>query len=204
MSCALLRREHVATLRYYFRRTAQGLATLAVAGVSQLGLLQAAVAKVRTRLAHHATRYADPDHVELPTGEHVPFAGTAAQSMDSCRKTRGRSPASSGRTERRLSATAEREYRAAPREIATGRSVASSPKRGPTREGPRTMAEKIDQDATVTDTIDRMIQAIVDQIPLAGEDRVKVKIALCDAIAETYSEKAQQLRLLLTGPSGVS
>jgi hypothetical protein len=77
MSCPLLRRERGATtiVRYDFRAAAQGLATLAVAGVPRLGLLRAAVAKVLTRLAHHATRYlfADPDHVDLPTGERVPL-----------------------------------------------------------------------------------------------------------------------------------
>jgi hypothetical protein len=66
------------------------------------------------------------------------------------------------------------------------------------------MAEKIDEDAVVTDTIDRLIQAIVDQLHLDGENRLKVKIALCEAIAETYSEKAQLLRLLLNEPSGLS
>jgi hypothetical protein len=66
------------------------------------------------------------------------------------------------------------------------------------------MAEKIDEDATVTDNLDRMIEAIVDHMHLDGEDRLKVKIALCEAIAETYSEKAQLLRLLLNEPSGVS
>lgn len=66
------------------------------------------------------------------------------------------------------------------------------------------MAEKIDADASVTDTIDGMIQAIVDQMHLEGEDHLKVKIALCEAIAETYTEKAQRLRLLLTEPSGIS
>jgi hypothetical protein len=49
-----------------------------------------------------------------------------------------------------------------------------------------------------------MIQAIVDQMHLDDDDRLKVKIALCEAIAETYSEKAQLLRLLLNEPSGVS
>ena len=66
------------------------------------------------------------------------------------------------------------------------------------------MAEKIDEDVIVTDTIDRMIEAIVHQMRLDGEDRLKVKIALCDAIAEAYSAKAHMLRLLLTEPSGVS
>jgi hypothetical protein len=66
------------------------------------------------------------------------------------------------------------------------------------------MAEKIDEDVTVTGTIDRMIEAIVHQMRLDGEDRLKVKIALCDAIAEAYSAKAHRLRLLLTEPSGVS
>lgn len=62
MSCALLRRVRGASLRYAFRLTAQALATLAVAGVP-------------TRLAHHVTRYlfADPDHVDLPTGDRVPL-----------------------------------------------------------------------------------------------------------------------------------
>ena len=66
------------------------------------------------------------------------------------------------------------------------------------------MAEKIDEGATVTNTIDGMIQAIVDQMHLDDDDRLKVKIGLCEAIAETYSEKAQLLRLLLNGPPGVS
>jgi hypothetical protein len=39
------------------------------------------------------------------------------------------------------------------------------------------MVEKIDEDVTVTDTIDRMIEAIVHQMRLDGEDRLKVKIA---------------------------
>jgi hypothetical protein len=78
------------------------------------------------------------------------------------------------------------------------------PEAEPPQEGPRTMAEKIDEDATVTDNLDRMIEAIVDHMHLDGEDRLKVKIALCEAIAETYSEKAQLLRLLLNEPSGVS
>jgi hypothetical protein len=36
---------------------------------------RAAVTKVLKRFAHQATRYlfADPDHVDLPTGEHVPL-----------------------------------------------------------------------------------------------------------------------------------
>jgi hypothetical protein len=76
MSCALLRCERGATtVRYDLRAAALGLATLAVVGVLQLGL-QAAVAKIRTHLAHQeATRYlyAAPDHVDLPTGEHVPL-----------------------------------------------------------------------------------------------------------------------------------
>jgi hypothetical protein len=37
-----------------------------------------------------------------------------------------------------------------------------------------------------------MIQAILDQLHLNGEDRLKVQIALCEAIAEAYSEKAQR------------
>jgi hypothetical protein len=37
---------------------------------------------------------------------------------------------------------------------------------------------------------------------LNGEDRLKVQIALCEAIAEAYSEKAHRLRLLLNEPSG--
>jgi hypothetical protein len=66
------------------------------------------------------------------------------------------------------------------------------------------MAENIDEGATVTSTIDGMIRAIVDQMHLDDDGRLKVKIALCEAIAETYSEKAQLLRLLLNEPSGVS
>ena len=66
------------------------------------------------------------------------------------------------------------------------------------------MAEKIDEDVIVTDTIDRMIEAIVHQMGLEGEDRLKVKIALCEAIAEAYTAKAHLLQLLLTEPSGVS
>ena len=62
------------------------------------------------------------------------------------------------------------------------------------------MAEKIDQGATVTTMIDGMIQAIVDQMDLHDDDRLKVKIALCEAIAQTYGEKAQMLRLLLNEP----
>jgi hypothetical protein len=55
MSCALLRRERGATTVRYD--------------------LRAAAAQVRTRLAHLAALYlvADPDHVDLPTGEHVPL-----------------------------------------------------------------------------------------------------------------------------------
>jgi hypothetical protein len=66
------------------------------------------------------------------------------------------------------------------------------------------MAENVDEDAIVTDTIDRMIQAILDQLHLNGEDCLKVQIALCEAIAEAYSEKAQRLRLLMNEPSGLS
>jgi hypothetical protein len=66
------------------------------------------------------------------------------------------------------------------------------------------MAERVSEDAVVTDTIDRMIQAIVDQLHLDGESRLKVKIALCEAIAETYRETAQLLRLLLNEPSEVN
>ena len=66
------------------------------------------------------------------------------------------------------------------------------------------MAEKIDEDATVINTIDGLIQAVVDQMHLDDDDRLKVKIALCEAIDETYREKAQLLRLLLNEPLGVS
>ena len=66
------------------------------------------------------------------------------------------------------------------------------------------MVEKLDEGATVTNTIDGMIEAIVAQMHLDDDDRLKVKIALCEAIAETYSEKAQLLRRLLNEPSGVS
>jgi hypothetical protein len=76
MSCALLRRERsTTTVRYDLRAAGLGLATLVVVGVLQLGL-QAAVVKIRTHLSHQeATRYlfATPDHVDLPTGEHVPL-----------------------------------------------------------------------------------------------------------------------------------
>ena len=74
MSSALLRCERGATtVRYDLRAAALGLATFI--GVLQLGL-RAAVAKIRTHLAHQeATRYlvAAPDHVDLPAGEHVPL-----------------------------------------------------------------------------------------------------------------------------------
>jgi hypothetical protein len=66
------------------------------------------------------------------------------------------------------------------------------------------MAERVSEDPVVTDTLDRMIQAIIDQLHLDGENRLKVKIALCEAIAETYREKAQLLRLLLNEPSEVN
>jgi hypothetical protein len=70
MCCALLRRERGATtVRYSFRAAALGLATLAIDGMTQLGLLRAAAAKLRTRLAQHDP----PDHVDLATGEHVPL-----------------------------------------------------------------------------------------------------------------------------------
>jgi hypothetical protein len=82
--------------------------------------------------------------------------------------------------------------------------MASSLKRASPQTGPGTMAEKIDEDATITDTIDLMIQAIVDQMHLDGEDRLKLKIALCEAIAETYTEKAQLFRLLQTEPPAVA
>jgi len=55
MCCALLRRERRATtVGYDFR---------------------AAITKVLKRFAHQATRhlFAIPDHVDLPTGEHVPL-----------------------------------------------------------------------------------------------------------------------------------
>jgi hypothetical protein len=72
MCCALLRRERGATtVRYSFRAAALGLATLAIDGMTQLGLLRAAAAKLRTRLAQHDP----PDHVDLATGEHVPHSG---------------------------------------------------------------------------------------------------------------------------------
>jgi hypothetical protein len=76
MCCALLRRERCATtVRYSFRAAAVGLATLAIEGMTQLGLLRAAAAKLRTRLAQHDPEllFAAPDHVDLPTGEHVPL-----------------------------------------------------------------------------------------------------------------------------------
>jgi len=75
MSCALLRCERGATtVRYDLRAAALGLATLAVVGVLQLGL-QAAVLKIRTHIAHQEATWHPlaPDHVDLPTGEHVPL-----------------------------------------------------------------------------------------------------------------------------------
>jgi hypothetical protein len=72
---------------------------------------------------------------------------------------------------------------------------------------PQSMPNTIDYDATahrLINTIDGLIQAVVDQMHLDDDDRLKVKIALCEAIAETYSEKAQLLRLLLNEPLGVS
>jgi hypothetical protein len=75
MSCALLRCERsTTTVRYDLRAVAVGLAILTVVCVLQLGL-QAAVAKVRMQLAHQeaSRHFAHPDHVDLPTGEHVPL-----------------------------------------------------------------------------------------------------------------------------------
>ena len=64
--------------------------------------------------------------------------------------------------------------------------------------------KKLDAGAFVTAMIDSMVHALVDQMHAEDDERLREEIAFCEAIAETYGQKARLLRSLLKEQPGAT